>query len=377
MSDDAHERGMKVRREVLGDEHVDRAVERTSDFTADFQDFITRYAWGEIWTRPGLDRRMRSAITMTALIGVGRFDELGMHVRAALRNGLTVGRDQGGPAAERDLLRRARGQLGVRGRPEGARGGGQGMSESVTVAVLGLGEAGGAIAADLVAGGARVVGWDPAGGDVDGIEFASDDRAAVAGSDLVLSVNWARVAVEAAESAASVLGEGQLYADLNTGSPGMKRAVADVIAGTGAAFADVALMAPVPGRGVRTPALAAGAGAPLFARVMVGFGMPVTLLDSEPGAAAARKLVRSVYVKGMTAALGEALEASERLGCLDWLADDIARTLDEADAEFADRLLERKPAARPAADGRDGGRGRDARGARRGAADRDRRARPG
>ena len=90
MSDDRHEAGMKTRREVLGDAHVDRAVERTSDFTADFQDFITRYAWGEIWTRPGLDRRMRSAITMTALIGVGRFDELGMHVRASLRNGLTV-----------------------------------------------------------------------------------------------------------------------------------------------------------------------------------------------------------------------------------------------------------------------------------------------
>ena len=90
MSGEAHARGMSTRREVLGDEHVDRAVERTSAFTADFQDFITRYAWGEIWTRPGLDRRMRSAITMTALIGVGRFDELGMHVRAALRNGLSV-----------------------------------------------------------------------------------------------------------------------------------------------------------------------------------------------------------------------------------------------------------------------------------------------
>jgi 3-oxoadipate enol-lactonase/4-carboxymuconolactone decarboxylase len=90
MSGEAHERGMKVRRDVLGDEHVDRAVEGTTDFTADFQDLITRYAWGEIWTRPGLDRRMRSAITMTALIAVGRFDELGMHVRAALRNGLTV-----------------------------------------------------------------------------------------------------------------------------------------------------------------------------------------------------------------------------------------------------------------------------------------------
>jgi 4-carboxymuconolactone decarboxylase len=88
MGDDAHERGMKVRREVLGDEHVDAAVERTSAFTADFQDLITRYAWGEIWTRPGLDRRTRSAITLTALIALGRFEELRMHLRAALRNGL-------------------------------------------------------------------------------------------------------------------------------------------------------------------------------------------------------------------------------------------------------------------------------------------------
>lgn len=85
----AHERGMRARREVLGDEHVDQAVARTTEFTADFQDLITRYAWGEIWTRPGLDRRTRSAITLTALIALGRLDELAMHVRAARRNGLS------------------------------------------------------------------------------------------------------------------------------------------------------------------------------------------------------------------------------------------------------------------------------------------------
>jgi 4-carboxymuconolactone decarboxylase len=84
MSDD----GMRVRREVLGDEHVDAAEARKSDFTADFQDFITRYAWGEIWTRPGLDRRMRSAITLTALTALGHFEELALHVRAARRTGL-------------------------------------------------------------------------------------------------------------------------------------------------------------------------------------------------------------------------------------------------------------------------------------------------
>jgi len=86
---EVHDEGMRVRREVLGDDHVDRAIERTTGFTADFQDFITRYAWGEIWTRPGLDRKTRSCVTMTALVALGRFDELGMHVRAARRNGLS------------------------------------------------------------------------------------------------------------------------------------------------------------------------------------------------------------------------------------------------------------------------------------------------
>ena len=83
------EQGMTVRREVLGDEHVDRAVERTTPFTADFQDLITRYAWGEIWARPGLDRKTRSCITLAALVALGREEELAMHVRAAIRVGLT------------------------------------------------------------------------------------------------------------------------------------------------------------------------------------------------------------------------------------------------------------------------------------------------
>ena len=80
---------MAVRREVLGDAHVDRAIESTTDFTAAFQDYITRCAWGEVWTRPGLDRRMRSAVTLAILMTLRAEEEFGMHVRAALRNGLT------------------------------------------------------------------------------------------------------------------------------------------------------------------------------------------------------------------------------------------------------------------------------------------------
>ena len=88
--DDRYEQGMAVRREVLGDAHVDRAVAGTTPFTEDFQRFITEYAWGSVWTRPGLDRRSRSMITLTALIALGHDDELAMHVRAARTNGLTV-----------------------------------------------------------------------------------------------------------------------------------------------------------------------------------------------------------------------------------------------------------------------------------------------
>ncbi len=108
---DRRRRGSAVRREVLGDRHVDRAAARTDELTADFQDFITRYAWGEIWTRPGLDRRTRSCVTLAVLAALHHDEELALHVRAALRNGLTeaevaevllqVGVYAGVPAANR------------------------------------------------------------------------------------------------------------------------------------------------------------------------------------------------------------------------------------------------------------------------------------
>jgi 4-carboxymuconolactone decarboxylase len=97
MSDPVYEAGMSVRREVLGDAHVDRAIERTTELTAPFQDFITRYAWGSVWTRPELGRDVRSAITLAVLAALGRENEIEMHVRGALRNGLS-------PAEIREVL---------------------------------------------------------------------------------------------------------------------------------------------------------------------------------------------------------------------------------------------------------------------------------
>jgi 4-carboxymuconolactone decarboxylase len=89
MSDPAYEAGLTVRREVLGDEHVDRAIGHATELTAPFQEFITRYAWGGVWSRPGLDRATRSAITLAVLTALGRENELDLHIRAAVRNGLT------------------------------------------------------------------------------------------------------------------------------------------------------------------------------------------------------------------------------------------------------------------------------------------------
>jgi 3-hydroxyisobutyrate dehydrogenase-like beta-hydroxyacid dehydrogenase len=206
----------------------------------------------------------------------------------------------------------------------------------LTVAVLGFGEAGSAIAADLVAAGASVRGFDPAVGAPDGVQVAADARAAASGCDVVLSVNAATVAVEVARSATGGLGSGQVYADLNTAGPALKRAVADVVAPTGAAFADVALMAPVPGRGVRTPALVSGPGADDFAARLGPLGMPIEALGSEPGAAAARKLLRSVFMKGLAATCIESVRAARAADCEDWMRAEIGEVLD---AELLDRLL--------------------------------------
>jgi 3-oxoadipate enol-lactonase/4-carboxymuconolactone decarboxylase len=103
---DPYDAGIKVRREVLGDAHVDQALAQADEFSGDFQEFITRYAWGEIWDRPGLDRRSRSCVTLTALVAGGHLDELAFHTRAALRNGLT-------PAEIKEVLMQAAVYCGV------------------------------------------------------------------------------------------------------------------------------------------------------------------------------------------------------------------------------------------------------------------------
>lgn len=182
------------------------------------------------------------------------------------------------------------------------------------VAILGIGEAGGTLARDLIAKGIRVRGWDPVPRNLpDGLDFADSNPAAVSGADVVLSVNWASVAIDVANEVAPVLQPNQLYADLNTSAPQLKRDIAPIIERTRALFVDAALMDPVSPKGLRTQVYASGSGAKLFTEKMTPLGMPVTCLDGEAGYAATHKLVRSIMYKGVAAVIVECLEAAQAL----------------------------------------------------------------
>ncbi len=214
-------------------------------------------------------------------------------------------------------------------------------SANASFAVLGLGEAGSLIARDLVRGGAVVRGWDPdLHGDLSEIPLAPSFAAAVEGARVVLSVNWASVAVDVAREALPLLRPGMIYADLNTAGPALKRQLAAVVAPSGAAFVDVAMMAPVPPVGIRVPMFLAGEGAAALAELLRPFGTPVQIVGAQPGEAAARKLTRSVFFKGMSSAICEALDAARAAGVEDWLRGDITSTLLNADDTLLDRIVD-------------------------------------
>jgi 3-hydroxyisobutyrate dehydrogenase-like beta-hydroxyacid dehydrogenase len=225
-------------------------------------------------------------------------------------------------------------------------------AHALVVAVLGLGEAGSAIAADLVAAGVRVRGYDPAVTAAEGITDTVGEAEAARGADLVLSVNSAKAAVEALAAGLAGLRPGVLWADLNTAAPGTKRQLAAIAEAAGAPFTDVAMMAPVPGRGLRVPMLASGGGAARYAAVLTPLGANVEVCDGPAGLAASKKLLRSVFYKGMAAAVTEALEAARAAGDEPWLREHIAAELAAADAGTMQRIIDgtRRHAVRRAAE---------------------------
>jgi 3-hydroxyisobutyrate dehydrogenase-like beta-hydroxyacid dehydrogenase len=214
------------------------------------------------------------------------------------------------------------------------------------VALLGLGEAGSRLATDLVAAGVEVSGYDPdPDRDVPSISRAPDPAAAATGCDVVLSVNAAKAALDAAAAVLPALREKTIYADMNTTSPELKRELAALVSGVRATFVDVALLGPIPERGLRAPVLASGVGARAFADIFGSLGMPVTVISEEAGDAAALKLVRSVFMKGLVAATVESMQAAEAVGHGEWLEHEIEAMIGRP---FLERALEgsRKHAAR-------------------------------
>jgi 3-hydroxyisobutyrate dehydrogenase-like beta-hydroxyacid dehydrogenase len=205
-----------------------------------------------------------------------------------------------------------------------------------TFALLGLGEAGGRFARDLRAAGAEVRGWDPL--PETGPDAASAAEAA-SGADVVMSQNSAADAAGALRSVLGALGPGQVFADLNTGSPELKAELAGIVAPTGATFADVALMAPVPGKGIGTPSLASGDGAARFAELLAPLGMPVEVVGAEPGEAARRKLLRSIVWKGLAAVVLEATAAGVAADRPDHVRAEILAIFAEADEGLLERML--------------------------------------
>ena len=175
-------------------------------------------------------------------------------------------------------------------------------------------------------------GYDPA---VPG--HAADARTAVDGAAVVLSVNAASAALAAAAGALPGLAPEAVYADLNTAAPALKRELASLVEEAGVRFADVALLGAVPARGLGTPALASGSGAQAFGEEIGPLGMPVRVVSEQAGDAAAMKLVRSVFMKGLAASAVESMRAAEAAGCADWLAGEIAEVIGRP---LLDRLLE-------------------------------------
>jgi 3-hydroxyisobutyrate dehydrogenase-like beta-hydroxyacid dehydrogenase len=210
---------------------------------------------------------------------------------------------------------------------------------SGVIAVLGFGEAGSLLARDLVAAGASVRGYDPAVPAPAGVTGAGSDAEAASGADLVLSVNSAKEAVGALRASVAAMRPGAVWADLNTAAPAVKQRLAEIGRTRDVPVTDIAMMAPVPGKGLRVPMLASGEAAGEVAARLGGYGADVEVLDGPAGLAATRKLLRSVFYKGMAASIVEALEAARAAGYEDWLREHIAEELSKADSLTVNRIV--------------------------------------
>jgi L-threonate 2-dehydrogenase len=215
-----------------------------------------------------------------------------------------------------------------------------GMSSATRVAFIGLGEAGSLIANGLHNAGLDVIGFDPAitpGATAGTVPVAESVAQAVGGADLVISINSSTASVKVAEQVAPLLEPGAIFADLNTGTPELKRRLAAIFAD--GVFADVAIMKPVPGLAEKVPMGVAGGGATRFIELLEPFGTNLEYVSEVAGEAAARKLIRSILAKGMAAVLIDCLWAAESMGLQEWAYTEILAEFDASSGETAKRYL--------------------------------------
>lgn len=211
------------------------------------------------------------------------------------------------------------------------------------VAVLGLGEAGSLIAKGLADQGLEVVGFDPIKQKNPVVKVSESAEEAVADADVVFSLNSATVSIKLAQQVAPHLKPGSLYCDLNTGTPSLKKRLADIIENSqqaGVDFVDVAVMKPVPGLAEKVPLAVAGQGASRFVEAFKNLDLDISYVSQVAGEAAARKLIRSILAKGMAAVAIDTLWAAKSMGLEDWAFEEIKNEFDSSSSKTVQRYLD-------------------------------------
>ena len=208
------------------------------------------------------------------------------------------------------------------------------------VAIIGLGEAGSHFANDLVEMGLEVSGWDPnLQRELDPrVHFAANNGVSVKDADIIFSVNYTSESKAIAKEVVAHLKSGSVYCEMNTSAPSTKKEIESILQPANVKFVDLAIMAPVPTKGIKVPLLASGGGAKLLAKLFGHYSLNLSVLSEKTGDAAGRKLLRSIVYKGVAAVICEAMEAGEQFGLEDYIRTQINSIIGENDA-LIDRFV--------------------------------------
>lgn len=215
------------------------------------------------------------------------------------------------------------------------------MNKELRIAILGLGEAGSHFANDLATMGINVIGFDPNPVRFlhEKIVLAANNLEASRNADIIFSVNLSSVSEEIAHEVMPVLNESKIYLEMNTSSPDKKIAIYEILKSTGVQYVDLAIMAPVPSKGIKTPFLASGNGAEIFQEKVKDLNLNLSVLSDVVGEASTRKLLRSIVYKGIAAVICEAVEAGENFGMQSYIREQISSVIGGND-ELIDRFVE-------------------------------------